>query len=561
MPSERSTEDVDLAALPAGELLARARVLQTVLKVVHDVTPARTLNEVAQRFVDAIAAYTRFPSLVVWRYQPAESGFAILAQRGFDESAFPPRLPARGSLTGLAAERREMLTTDDIANDDRIEPETRAALSANEYTSGACVPVLHGGEVLGSFNLVYPRGTGLGANERGLLATLATSLGLAMAQQIAAERERELEAQARRGQQLESLGTLAGGIAHDFNNLLTGIVGNVDLARTLANEAGNAEIAELLWTALGGAERAQKLVTQLLTFSRGGAPSLGATAELGSLVREVSTFTARGSSVRVTFDIEEPLGVVEVDLGQIGQVVQNLVLNACQASPSGATLTVRGRRVRNGDGEWILIEIADAGRGIAPEDLPRIFEPFFSGRAGGTGLGLDVSHSIVYRHGGRISARSAPGQGSTFTVELPASRRELASAARDEAARSQFSGRALVLDDDEAVRRIAERHLTRLGFEVQAARDGQEALALARHAAAELHPFQVAVLDLTIVGGLGGAEIADDLRRDCPGIRLVASSGYAPEDASQRWDATLPKPYRSAELVEALERALRRASP
>jgi signal transduction histidine kinase/ActR/RegA family two-component response regulator len=559
-------QDADLSSMPPDELVARARVLETVLKVVLDVTSARSLSEVAERFAEAVAAYTRFPSLAVWRYVPSCHGFEVLALRGFDESRLPPRkiMPAEGSLTGLAARRRAMQTTDDIANDERVDPEMRVALPAAEYMSGACIPVIHGGEVIGSFNLIYPRGTALGANERDLLETLATSLGLAMAQHMSAEHERELAAQARRAQQLESLGVLAGGIAHDFNNLLTGILGNVDLARTLIGDAPSAEIAELLETALAAGERAKKLVTQLLTFSHGGAPTLGATIDLAGLIREVSAFAARGSGVRLAFEIEEPLGVVEVDLGQIGQVVQNLVLNACQASPRGATVTVRARRAHDSGGEWIVVEIVDAGHGIEPQDLPRLFEPFFTVRPGGTGLGLAMSQSIVRRHGGRLSVRSTPGEGSTFTVELPAGHREVAGAAHAEARGPRFSGRALVLDDDDAVRSIAERLLGRLGFEVQGARDGLEALALARHAAAEFHPFRVAVLDLTIAGGLGGADIADDLRRESPGIRLVASSGYAPEDEgedeAERWDAVLPKPYQSGDIAEAIERALRSAT-
>jgi signal transduction histidine kinase len=545
--------------LSREELLERARALQSVLRVAGAVASARNLDELAERFVEAVAAYTRFPAVIVLRYLPAREAYEIVAQRGFDESKFGPRvlLPAKGSLTGLAVERREVLTTDDIGHDERVEPSVRAALTANQYTSGACTPVIHDGEVLGSFNLVYPHGTAIGLTERRMLGALAASLGVAMAQRIAAARERDLEAQARRAQQLESLGVLAGGIAHDFNNLLTGIVGNIDLARVFAEDARDARSTKLLSEALGAASRAAALVTQLLTFSRGGAPSREATNELGVIIREVATFACRGTSVLCQIEIVEPLGVAEVDLGQIGQVIQNLVLNACQASPSGATVTVRARReTRGSEGDWIAIEVEDAGRGIAPEHLARIFEPFFTMRPGGTGLGLAVSHSIVRRHGGRLSVKSELGRGTQVIVELPGANVKVAAPSVEAPHSGPFSGRALVMDDDRTVRNIAVLLLERLGFEVSAARHGAEALAIAGQAATEGRPFRVALLDLTIVGGLGGAEIADDLRRLNQGIRLIVSSGYAPEGTEARFDGRLNKPYQFEQLSSALERAL-----
>jgi signal transduction histidine kinase len=554
-------DEGEVDQLTREELLERARALQTVLRVAGAVASAHNLDELAERFVEAVAAYTRFPAVIVLRYMPASDGYEIVAQHGFDESKFPPRtlLPAKGSLTGLAVDRREILTTDDIEHDDRVEPHVRAALTANEYTSGACVPVIHDDEVLGSFNLVYPRGTALGLTERRMLGALAASLSVAMAQRIAAARERDLETQARRAQQLESLGVLAGGIAHDFNNLLSGIVGNIDLARMFAEEARDDRGAKLLSDALAAASRAAALVTQLLTFSRGGAPSRKATTELGETIREVATFACRGTSVLCEIDVAEPLGVAELDLGQIGQVIQNLVLNACQASPSGATVTVRARReARDAEGEWIVMEVVDAGRGIAPENLARVFEPFFTNRPGGTGLGLAVSHSIVRRHGGRLSVKSEIGRGTHVVVELPGTNAQLdvVPPISETPHHGRFSGRALVMDDDRIVRDIAVLLLEQLGFEVSAARHGAEALALAGRAAAEARPFRVGLLDLTIVGGLGGGEIADDLRRVNPGIRLIVSTGYAPEGAEDRFDGRLNKPYELEQLARALEGVL-----
>jgi signal transduction histidine kinase/CheY-like chemotaxis protein len=551
--------DAELASLPREELVERARALQTVLRVSRAVTTARSGEELAARFVEAVVAYTQFPSVIVWRFDPAQDGFEMLAQRGFDESKFPARkfLPLKGSLTGLAAERRNIVVSEDIEHDERVEPGMRLALSQNEYTTGACVPVFYQDELFGTFNLVYPRGTALRHGDRRLLETLATTLAVAMAQQDAARRERELEAQARRAQQLDSLGVLAGGIAHDFNNLLTGIVGNVDLACVLALKAKNDEIVPLLTEALGATSRATALVKQLLTFSRGGAPSRRATEELGALLREVTSFAARGTSVRCDVEISEPLGVVEIDSGQIGQVVQNLVLNACQASPSGGSVVVRARRESRDDGPVVSIEVVDTGSGIAPELLPRIFEPFFTARPGGTGLGLAVSDSIVRRHGGRLTVRSELGRGTTFTVELPGSERTPAPEIGAKLEHARFSGAALVMDDDDAVRRIAERLLGRLGFTVEAAPHGTAALELARRAKAEGRSFELALLDLTVVGGLGAADIAEELRRISPNIRLIVSTGYAVDGGSGQWDARLRKPYSIQDLARAIERVSR----
>ena len=550
----------DLSGLPREELVERARALQTVLRVAQAVTIARDVKDLAARFCEAVQAYTRFPSVVVLRFYPTAQTFELVAQRGFDVSQYPSpnsSLPAKGSLTGLAAERGEVLTTDDLANDERVEPATRAALKATGYVSGACVPLIHGDEVLGSFNLIYPSGFGLQPSERRLLDTLGKTLAIAMAQLMAVERERELEAQAQRAQQLESLGLLAGGIAHDFNNLLTGLVGCVDLARVGAEQAGLTETVATLKDALAAADRATGLVRQLLTFSRGHAPSRRLVTSLDRVIRESASFAARGTSVRCDVEIAGVLGPVEVDVGQIGQVVQNLVINACQASPSGGTVLVRAERYQAADGlPWVRISVTDRGHGIADEHLPRIFEPFYTAREGGTGLGLSVSHSIVQRHGGRLTVSSIVGHGSTFTIDLPASTAPVDKVEPHPHGPVRFEGRALVMDDEPAVRRIAGLMLRHLGFEVEQAEDGTRALDLAAQAVAQERPFRLALLNLTVVGGLGAADIAADLRRISPGTRLVLSTGYAHSRAGEGWDGTLGKPYDLETLRETIARAV-----
>lgn len=557
------TEDTDaeLESLPREELVERARALQTVLRVAHAVMNASSVKELAQRFVEGVAAYTRFPSIAMWRFLPASQEFVLLAEHGFDTSITRKNLRAKGSLTGLAAERREMLSSEDLEHDSRIDPEVRIALAANAYTSGTCVPVMHDGEVLGSFNLIYPRGSALGTHERHLLGTLAKGLGFALAQQIAAEQERELEAQARRAQQLESLGVLAAGISHDFNNLLTGIVGSVDMVRVLAQRAGQTEWAELLNQALGAASRAGSLANRLQTFSRGSVPARRLIDDLGTLIREVAMFTVRGTSVGCDVQIAEPLGVVDVDIGQIAQVIQNLVLNACQASHGGKTVHVRARRALGPAGACVLIEVADTGSGIAPEHLPQIFDPFFSARPGGTGLGLTVSYSIIRRHGGQLRVSSELGRGTTFDIELPASECAIRAQKPAPVPIKTFSGRALLMDDDAAVRRTASVLLHSLGFEVDSVEHGAEALDHAARAAAAGKPFGVAVLDLTIVGGLGASDIAEDLRHASPDVGLVLSSGYGSAEPSQGWDALLQKPYTLQELSSAIDQALQARHP
>ncbi len=379
------------------------------------------------------------------------------------------------------------------------------------------------------------------------------------------ERQR-MEAQLQNAARLESLALLAGGIAHDFNNLLAGIFGHIELARRHAS--GDEEIGRRLQAALEVMERARGLTQQLLTFTTAGMP-VTAPLALDTLARDTARFALAGSNVECVFELPADLWPALVDGRQIGQVVENLVINARHAMPAGGALRITAGNLTLAEdnphglppGRYLELAVRDHGHGIPPELQAKVFDPFFTTKPTGTGLGLAVSYSIVKRHGGQIALESTPGVGTTVTLLLPAA----VDGAVVEVARAlsepRGRGRVLVMDDEAALREIARDVLTDLGYEVATARHGSEALALVERAAAAGRAFDVAILDLTIPGHDGGVEVLEQLRRLAPGIAAIASSGYSsdPIMADPRacgFSAALAKPYRLAELAEAVGAAL-----
>jgi signal transduction histidine kinase/ActR/RegA family two-component response regulator len=380
---------------------------------------------------------------------------------------------------------------------------------------------------------------------------------------------RRLDEQNQRVQRIESLGVLAGGLAHDFNNLLMAILGNIDLARR--SIAPDTHTAELLEEARRVCREARELTQQLLTFSRGGEP-VRVLAHLGDVVREAALFAARGSSCRCEVACDDALWFASADVAQIRQVVQNLVLNAVQAMPGGGVVRVR---VRNAvveeaatsssgplPGRYVEIQVSDDGVGIAAGDLPRIFDPYFTTKESGHGLGLAVVHSVVRKHGGSIHVRSQVGVGTTFDVLVPANdgvRSEPPPALPDRVTVPR--ARVLVLDDDPVIRRVLARLLRSDGYDVEGAEDAAEAMTAFRRARDAGRPFSVVVLDLTLRGGPGGVACLQELRRMDPGVAAVAASGYsdAPvvaEPERHGFGASLAKPFTRDELVAAIEKAV-----
>lgn len=376
---------------------------------------------------------------------------------------------------------------------------------------------------------------------------------------------RRLEERVNETQKLESIGTLAAGIAHDFNNLLGAISGNLALLRS--TPPGDPDAPVLLKELDDAARRARALTQQLLSFAKGGAPVLNV-ASVRDLLIDVSTFVTRGSNARCVFTLAEDLATVEADVGQLSQVIDNLVINAMHAMPEGGTIRIGAENVRLEGanpldlpaGRYVRITVADEGTGIPAEVLPRIFDPFFTTKSTGSGLGLSSSYTIVSRHGGRITVQSTVGVGTVFEIHLPAS----TAPARAVAAVStvQGHGRILVMDDDDLLRSLFRRMLTRLGYECDLCAEGNDAVRQFDAALRAGRRYDAVILDLTIPGNRGGAYVLPLLKALDPDVVALVTSGYADDDVLAHFEqhgfrGRIPKPVDMAALSAELARVLR----
>ena len=378
--------------------------------------------------------------------------------------------------------------------------------------------------------------------------------------------QRKMEAELSKAQKLESIGLLAGGIAHDFNNILAAIVGNISLAQ-LSTE-GNAKAQESLAQAERACMRAKEITYQLLTYSKGGTP-IKKTTSIGGVVEESCKFALHGSNVKCEFlEISKPWPM-DVDEGQISQVINNIVINAKQAMPEGGTITILFENVVIGlehesrlpPGRYVKISIRDQGCGIPKEDLPRIFDPYFTTKESGSGLGLATSYSIVTKHEGGISASSEPGEGTTFKIFLPACETAVVESLEGLSKPVCGKGRVLLIDDEMMILDVTSELLRSLGYEVEAAQEGTVALKLYQAAAALNAPYDIVIIDLTIPGGMGGKTIVKKLHEIDPTVRAIASSGYSNDPVMSNYKeygfcGVIPKPYRMHTLSEILRRVL-----
>ncbi len=384
---------------------------------------------------------------------------------------------------------------------------------------------------------------------------------------------RRLETEMTRASKLEAVGILAGGIAHDFNNILTVVLGNMALAEM--DTAPGHSIRLMLGNAKKATLRARDLTMQLLTFAKGGDP-VRAAIELPELLTESAGFALHGAKAKSVFHIAEDLWPANADKGQVGQVVQNLVINAVQAMPDGGIVTITAANAvqlaSNGDqpplppGRYVFISVADTGVGVAAEHLVQIFDPYFTTKQQGSGLGLATVYSILKKHQGHIEVQSTLGKGTTFRFWLPAASETPLAPVVEETVRPVLKTRILFMDDEAPIRDMALMFIKRIGAEGEVAADGAEAVNRYREALGTSQAFNVVVMDLTVPGGMGGREALEKMRAIDPNVRAIVSSGYSQDPilanhSAHGFRGILPKPYSLDQLTKALQDVLADPTP
>ena len=438
-----------------------------------------------------------------------------------------------------------------------------ALMGNNEDIGSMTVKLETGGKLCGILCGSLRNSVLISEDEISLFSEVAADITFALRDIDLSSSNELLQQEQLRASKLESIGTLAGGIAHDFNNLLTGIMGNIGLAKTLLPDGS--PIFDVLDEAEKAANRSRNLTQQLLTFARGGKP-IKKVVNITGNIKDSATFALRGSKAKLELSLPEDLWLVEADEGQISQVIHNLVINADEAMPKGGTITInalnhhqkRWDTLLVAAGNYVRIDVRDNGIGIAPEHLQKIFEPYYTTKHQGSGLGLTTAYSIIKNHGGYLLAESILNQGSVFHVYLPASKKTAKGEQIMAVKRStQAGGKVLVMDDDEIIRKMLVSMLKLAGYEVDSAADGAEAVEIYRQAMSNNNPFSAVIMDLTVPGGMGGKEAVIKLLEIDPGASVIVSSGYATDPIMSDYkkygfSAVIAKPYSINQLQETL---------
>jgi PAS domain S-box-containing protein len=383
-----------------------------------------------------------------------------------------------------------------------------------------------------------------------------------------AEAEKEkITARLNQIQKMEAIGTLAGGIAHDFNNMLGVITGNISYALSKVNK--NDELYDVLFDVNNSSKKGQNLTHQLLTFSKGGTP-IKKISHINKLINDSVVFSIRGSRSTCKYELADDLWPAEVDEGQIHQVISNLIINADQAMPNGGIITIRTENTKIETdsglplpaGQYIKIAIEDQGVGILKKHLVNIFDPYFTTKQKGSGLGLSTTYSIIKKHGGHITVYSEIDKGTVFNIYLPVFAGDAKKNEDKKESAHTGQGRILIMDDQEPILKMLGRMLNLMGYETTFATDGSEAIELYRDAYQSKNHFGLVILDLTVPGGMGGAKTIPELLKIDPKVKAVVSSGYSNDPIMANYGdygffGVIPKPYTKDQLSELLNNIFR----
>ncbi len=541
-------------------------VLYAIRNVNQLITRERDINSLLKGICDILTGTRGYYN--AWAVLLDENGKLVTyneAGLGKDFLLMIERLKL-GKLTSCgqqALDQSEVVVTKDPASTC-----TDCPLSGMYSGQGALtIRLEYSGKVYGLLSASIPT-TFITDEEITLFKVVAQDISFALHNVELAEVFKQLGEERQKIEKLESIGTLAGGIAHDFNNILTGIMGNIGLAKRHVQPKSKA--GERLVEAEKASLRARDLTQQLLTFARGGAP-IKKLVSIAELIQDSTTFALRGSNVRCEFSLVDDLWSAEIDEGQINQVITNLVINADEAMPEGGILNIGAKnrvvKTRSAlplpEGNYVEITIEDHGVGISKEHLSKIFDPYFTTKQKGSGLGLSSAYSIVKNHSGYITARSKLGVGTTFHIYLPASEKPIP-VEKEAVAETAVAGkgRILVMDDEEVIRQLLESELTDVGYEVELTVDGAEAIEQYRKAKESGQPFDAVILDLTVPGGLGGKDVIRKLLEIAPDVKAIVSSGYSTDPIMADFKdygfrGVVAKPYKMEQLEKTLRSLLR----
>ena len=540
------------------------RNLETILDITKAASSTLDSREVLRIVVDRVAENTGSERCSVVLAAGKDVGY-VLASNDVPELKDLKIDLGRYPEIKESIRERDFVSIEDLG-DQPVPEEMEGLMDELRGMSVLVVPISFGEEVLGTLFLrANKRCKGFGPKEIEFCKVVAGATYPALKNaRIFEDMMRKKEEDHVKLGKMEAIGLLAGGIAHDFNNLLTGITGNISLAMESVDPED--KVYERLQAAEKATVYAKELTLQLLTFSKGGAPVTEAVS-IAEIIEGSVGFVLRGSNVKYEVFIPENLPPVEVDRGQINQVLNNLSINADQAMPEGGTLKICAQCIEVGEedelplgrGTYVKLKFKDSGTGIPEEHLTRIFDPYFTTKQKGSGLGLAGAYSIVKNHHGHIDVNSKFGSGTTFYIYLPVSEETIA----DKVVESIIAGRGkvLVMDDDDVVREVATEILLRIGYSVETAVEGGEAIELYKKAMGTGSPFDAVVMDLTIKGGMGGKEAVKALLGVAPEARVIVSSGYSKDPVMSNYkkygfSGVIAKPFTIAALSRVMNRVI-----